>query len=46
MDCYGCDKEIKPGDEYKRMRVEYERQKQPFCKECAERLMKIKLGFM
>jgi len=46
MECYGCDKKIEDGDDYKRMRVEGERQKQPFCKDCAERLIKIKMGVM
>ncbi|MEK6879142.1 MAG: hypothetical protein AABY22_06010 [Nanoarchaeota archaeon] len=39
--CYGCDKEKYF---YRMMKVEYERKPQKFCKECFERLVKIKLG--
>ena len=41
--CYGCDKEVNISDT-KRMRVVHERKKQRFCKECYDRLVKIKLG--
>ena len=44
MKCYGCDKEIERP--YKRMRCENERERQPFCKECATNLMKIKRGMI
>ena len=41
--CYGCDEET---EEVRFMRVKGERRKQPFCKECYYRLVRVKLGYI
>ena len=41
--CYGCNEDR---NYYRRMRVEYERKPQKFCKECFKGLVKIKMGIL
>lgn len=42
--CYGCDCEME--NAYKFLKCEDKLMKMPFCKECATRLIKIKLGYI
>ena len=41
MYCFGCDTEIVS---YSKLKVEGERKKQPYCKDCAERVIQIEKG--